>query len=962
MTRFHIKLFIYGFFLTALLVFNISFYMNNFQETTINQEILYKVDDQKHADELAQTYHLKLKQLSPSGLAIYQLTNKSPISELISIGFSFNNASPVLNAVLIDNYDDPYIDKQYALDMMDTYEGWTITQGSSDVRVAIIDTGIDINHIEFDGLISDLSYNSFTIETGINAVIDTHGHGTMVAGIIAAHKNNQAGIAGIASNVELMIIKANDESEGVFQDSAIIEGIYYATDHGADIINLSLGNSTKNIQMEIAVNYAYNQGVIVVAAAGNDGVDNPLYPAAFERSISVSSVDSRQSFADYSNYGETVDISAPGSDIVTTVINNGYGTVSGTSFATPQITGVIALMLSHFENPTIEEIIQRLLKSTKDQGTPGKDIYYGEGLVNTYHALAYDFVGVNFEVNGGSQIKPIYLIRNEQLTMPDKPVLEDFIFEGWYLNEALTMPFNPESYPITKDITLYAKYTSEYHTITFITQANDVETIIVYHGDTFDLPESRLDYHEFYGWTLDPNNKYPYAEFPVYQNITLYANFKPLVYHQINLYIDGLLYDRAQLETGSYYQPSTFNKTGFIFDGWYLDQTYTNLYQPTNAVNDDITLYAKFEPHNYRITLMVDNTIYNDFLHPYGQTVPLPELQKENQLFLGWYYDQTFTRPYQGQPIDNTLTLYARFAESAYLVTYMIDNQPTTEWYVPDDIFMPIQPVKTGYSFLGFYYDEALTIPYEPMILDKNITLYTDFQINRYKIRFFDYDQETILFETALTAGSTVIPPKPSEKPQSLSFTYEFIGWSEPITNIYEDVDIYPLYKRTFIPNSIQLGQGIDTITLGDKWVDGGLSELDDYLYVVVNKDIDINRPGHYTILYDIYNLDQLLTTIKRIVTVIDESPPIKIELNPGISTILVGETYIEAGISFNQGTLEIISNVNTRVAGTYKVLYQVRVGDITYEITRYVHVIEVDEDIKLQLYIEKKEDDTYVA
>lgn len=956
------RLIFYGFIVVMALLINIKMLANEKQAHVLDQDLIYKVDDLDHANQLAKTYYLNLNQLSPSGLATYQVSDKSPIDDLLAMGFSYNQTSFVLDNHSVDQYNDPYIDNQYALDMMDTYQGWSISEGSNQVTVAVIDTGIDINHIEFQGLISPKSYNAFTLQTGIENVIDTHGHGTMVAGIIAAKKNNQEGIAGIASNINLMVIKANDENQGAFEDKAIIEGIYYATDNGADVINLSLGNSTKNIQMEIAVNYAYNNGVVVVAAAGNDGVSDPLYPAAFARSISVSSVDSRQTFTDYSNYGQTVDISAPGSDITTTVINQGYGTVSGTSFATPQVTGVIALMLSYFDHSSVEEITQRLLKSAKDQGDPGKDIYYGHGLVNTYNALAYDFVSVNFQTNGGSEIKPIFLIRDEYLTLTNQPSLEDYIFQGWYLDPQFTQAFNQESTMITDHTTLYAKYTSEYHTITFITQADDVETITVYHGDTFNLPESYLDYHEFYGWTLDPNNNHPYAEFPVYNDITLYADFKPIAYNQVDLYLDGDLYDSAQLKVGSYYQPSILNETGYVFDGWYFDSSFTKPFHSNTYVNQDLELYGRLIPIKYPITLIANRSIYDIVLHPYNQTITLPELEKDDNMFLGWYYDADYTRPYQGQVIDQALTLYARFAESAHLVTYIIDNQAHNEWYVPDEIFEPKEPFKKGFSFMGFYYDQALTIPYQGKILNTDITLYADFKINRYQIRFFDYDQETILFETALTAGSTVIPPKPSDKPSSLSFTYKFIGWSQPITNIYHNTDIYPIYQRTFIPGSIQLSPGIDTISVGDQWIDGGVSELDNYLYVEINHSVDTDKPGRYTVFYDIYDQNQYLLTIERIVKVIDIEASIFIELNPGITTIIVGQPYIEAGITHNQGQLEIISDVNTKTPGVYKVIYRVTFEDIIYEKTRYVHVIDTSTDNFLEIYIQKKEDDLYVA
>lgn len=949
--------------LALFLVFsNHLIMMNDNQSIILEDQMIYKVDDENQAIQLAETYHLKLNHISTSGLATFQITNLSPIDALLELGFSYNLESQILRPPWNSTDEDPYIDQQYALDMMDTIEGWTVTEGSSDVVVAIIDTGIDTNHIEFEGRISALSYNSYTEEVGLEQVEDTHGHGTMVAGIIAANKDNQAGIAGIASNIELMIIKANKDNEGVFQDSAVIEGIYYATDNGADIINLSLGNSTKNIQMELAVNYAYNNGVIVVAAAGNDSVEDPLYPAAFGTTISVSAVDSRYSFAEYSNYGETIDISAPGTDIITTVINNGYGTVSGTSFAAPQVSGVLALMLSYYSSNEIEEMIQRLLKSSNDYGDPGIDIFYGYGLVNTYNALTYDFVGVTFETNGGSDIKPIYVTVNSRLTLPENPVLEDHIFSGWYKDPIFSERFDPDQDIITEDITLYAKFNAEFHTVTFVTPANDVDPLIIYHGNTFNLPESNLDYYIFIGWTIDPENTIPYNGFPIYKDLTLYAHFEPIIYHSIVLYIDGEIYDEVQIETGKLYEPSLFSQIGYTFDGWYIDENYTLPYQSDEPITSDMNIYAKFIPIEYTITLMVDGEIYDTFFGAYGESLSLPHLQKDNQLFLGWYYDISFTKPYQDETVEGELTLYARFSQFAYSITYIIDDEIQTDWYVPDDAFYPVEPYKKGYTFMGWFYDETYTEAYIPTVLQDDIILYAYYEINRYNIRFFDYDGETILFETVLTAGSTVFPPKASDKPDSISFTYEFLEWSESIYDIYEDVDLYPIYKRTFIPNSIQLSPGVDTINQGGEWVDGGLTELDDYLYVVVDQDIDTSIPGQYTILYDIYDEDELLITIERVVRVVEEMPDVILELNPGVTTLLVGSTYEDAGITYNQGSLEVISDVNTSKPGIYKVIYQITVDDFIFEKTRYVHVIDASEDTVTYIYIEKKEDDLYDA
>ena len=155
------------------------------------------------------------------------------------------------------------------------------------VLVAVIDTGIDYNHDEFNGNISPLSYNSFHEVVGLEAVMDDAGHGTAVAGVIAATQNNGIGISGIAPLAELLVIKANFDNEGYFSGAAIAEGVYYAVDNGAHVINMSLGGAYPDPVIEEACDFALSQGVIVVAAAGNNGLPVYNYPASFTSVISV---------------------------------------------------------------------------------------------------------------------------------------------------------------------------------------------------------------------------------------------------------------------------------------------------------------------------------------------------------------------------------------------------------------------------------------------------------------------------------------------------------------------------------------------------------------------------------------------------------------------------------------------------------------------------------------------------
>ncbi len=945
------------------LFFSVSLTMNQSIEHVSHEEVIYRVDDLDQALTLADEYHLSFNQLSSRGMATFNLTDASNIELLTAMGFAYNRTSQVVAPPWQETTDeDPYLSDQYALEMMDTINAWQVTEGTSNVTVAIIDTGIDDNHDEFVGRISSKSYNSVTETVGISEVIDDQGHGTMVAGIIGAQKNNSTGIAGITSNVQLMVIKANADGKETFQDSAIIEGIYYAADNGADIINLSLGSTYENPYTKEALDYASSLGVIVVAASGNDGTNEAFYPAAFDSTISVSAVGEDTLIAEYSNYGETIDISAPGTDIITTTTNNGYGSVSGTSFAAPQVSGVLALMLSYFTEMERAEIIQRLLLSSVDQGAEGIDDYYGHGITNTNNALTYDFVKVTFETYDGTPIEPVYNLVDTTLKMPDPPKLDDYAFMGWFKDSGLTEAWDPDTDIVTEDMTLYASYNKEYHEVTFISNDQTMDTILVKNGETFTLPTASLDGYNFLGWTTDQENLNPYEESPVYSNLTLYAHFEEIVYYDVHLYIDGELVERDTVESGSTYQADTFEKTGHVFDGWYLDDAYTTAYDPTQTIESNLNIYGKFDPIIYNVTLMVDDQVYDTIDVAYNETPSLPEPTKENAHFIDWYYTTSYIDSYEDTPITENITLYARFENAAYEVTYVINDTSHTDWHLTNELFEPYTPTKEGYTFLGWYYDQDFTNPYEPIYLEEEITLYGKFEIEYYRVVFYDSDRETILYETEVTYGQSVTPPSRPEKNQTISFTYTFSSWSQSTDHITEDIFVYPQYDKSFIPGSITINPGLDSVKVGDTWVDTGLSQLDPFLRLETNQTVDTSSPGKYIVEYEIYDGDTLIVLIKRMVRVTETVPEVTIELNEGITTLPVGGTYVEAGAISSAGEITIDSKVDTSQAGIYTVTYQVTVDNVLFEKTRYVHVVDDYPTSLTQIYWYKEESDTYVA
>jgi thermitase len=234
---------------------------------------------------------------------------------------------------------DPRYGEQWAFNAIDLQAGWGAFDTSNTVVVAVIDSGICGDHPDLQGRIM----TGFDFVQNDVVPQDEFGHGCSVAGVIAANPNNDTGIAGIAPNVQIMPLRVLDD-RGLGGYAGIAQAIIYAADNNADIINLSLAGPRYSQILADAVAYAIDNGVIVVAAAGNQGVSATYYPAGFPDVIAVGATNSQSQRANFSNYGETVMVYAPGQDILATNIGGDYEMQSGTSFAAPIVTGMIALV------------------------------------------------------------------------------------------------------------------------------------------------------------------------------------------------------------------------------------------------------------------------------------------------------------------------------------------------------------------------------------------------------------------------------------------------------------------------------------------------------------------------------------------------------------------------------------------------------------------------------------------
>ncbi|NUJ19644.1 S8 family peptidase [Bacillus glycinifermentans] len=287
---------------------------------------------------------------------------------------SFTAADSTEFKVLSDEIgEDSDSFEQWNLKPIQAEKAWSAGLTGKNVKVAVIDTGISAHdELTVSGGTSTVSYTS--------SYSDDNGHGTHVAGIIGA-KHNDYGIDGIAPGVQLYAIKALDQN-GTGDLESILKGIDWSIEHGVNVINMSLGTSTDSQILHDAVDKAYQKGILLVAASGNDGNGHPVdYPAAYSSVIAVSATDEENGIAGFSNTGADVEFSAPGTSIISTYLHQQFAAGSGTSQATPHVTGMLALLKQLYPNETSAGLRQQLQQNVNDLGDAGRDQLFGYGLI-----------------------------------------------------------------------------------------------------------------------------------------------------------------------------------------------------------------------------------------------------------------------------------------------------------------------------------------------------------------------------------------------------------------------------------------------------------------------------------------------------------------------------------------------------------------------------------------------------
>jgi uncharacterized protein YjdB len=274
--------------------------------------------------------------------------------------------------------NDTYYGRQWALDDINAGDAWdAISKTEKSVVVAVIDTGLDKQHPDLVNRIDTRGYNFIANSSNI---YDNNGHGTFVAGIIAAQTDNKAGIAGVAGTLEVRVLPLKTaSSDGSSYLSDVIDAIDYAIDCDVDVINLSMGSEEFSDIENAAIQRAAQAGIVIVAAAGNESNATCQYPASYNNVISVGSIGKNHTRSYFSNYNNKVDLVAPGENIYSCYLSKTYKYMNGTSFSAPMVAGVAAVLKAVDASLDPAEIESIITGTAVDEGSSGKDNYYGYG-------------------------------------------------------------------------------------------------------------------------------------------------------------------------------------------------------------------------------------------------------------------------------------------------------------------------------------------------------------------------------------------------------------------------------------------------------------------------------------------------------------------------------------------------------------------------------------------------------
>ncbi|TDP95929.1 serine protease [Halanaerobium saccharolyticum] len=404
-----------------------SMMFNSKGKKFVDNEIIVKYNDSvsvsSMTNEIAKSGSNALKKIRTDNgeLVKIKIPSNKTVEEMVEyysqqpgVEYAEPNYIAYAQAIPNDTYYEDGIDNnigQWGLWATNMELAWDLQQTSNSYLVAVLDSGIIPDHedlttnlvsgvdfVTVDNTGEDPSdYKPTDFDPSDPTTESENGsHGTHVSGIIGALTDNNLGVAGINWETNILPVRVlKSDQTGSHYD--IAEGIYYSVDESqAEIINMSFGGESSSNTLHNAVEYAYENGTIMIAASGNSGVDSVHYPAAYEETIAVGSIENKNDLADYSNYGAEIDLVAPGGDDTKGILstwgyydgasyNPGYAYMSGTSMSTAYVSGAAALLLESGVSPN--NIKDRLISTAFDLGIPNKDDNYGHGMLDVYAAL-----------------------------------------------------------------------------------------------------------------------------------------------------------------------------------------------------------------------------------------------------------------------------------------------------------------------------------------------------------------------------------------------------------------------------------------------------------------------------------------------------------------------------------------------------------------------------------------------
>jgi thermitase len=435
--------------------------------------------------------------------------------------------------------DDTFWSNQYGLRAIRAPQGWDLAAGSSAVTIAVVDSGVDLAHVDLAGKI--LPGYDFINNDAVPQDDFYLSHGTHVAGIAAAITDNGTGVAGVSWGARLLPVKVLDSS-GNGTSAGVAEGITWAVDHGAQVINLSLGGPDPSTVLEDAVNYAYGQGVVVVAAAGNFGTNAPFYPASYAHVIAVAATDSSNNRYANSDFGSWVDLAAPGVSVFSTLRNNTYGNLTGTSMASPFVAGLAAILRGLPGNTSPDQIEQQLETTALDLGTAGRDDLFGYGLIQADAAIrsvsASPLLGVGKSGTGDGTVTSVpagidcgtacsaFFDLNASVTLTAVPAAGS-TFTGW--DDPACPGIDACTLTMDADRSVKAAFTADGFSLSVSAEHGTVDVSpdqpVYHYGDSVRLTAVPAGDFVFDHWSSDISGSANPLDVTIHGNTTVTANF-----------------------------------------------------------------------------------------------------------------------------------------------------------------------------------------------------------------------------------------------------------------------------------------------------------------------------------------------------------------------------------------------------------------------------------------------------